>query len=114
MKLQLSDNDFDDWLITMGLLHGSQTCEHCSNQMTSDGRNRTWVCHKRRCLHGNTKPTKGLYAGTFFEESKLPRKTIFLVSFFWTQEYDTFKKDTFEIKKNLFGKIALSFVAANA
>ena len=24
MKLQLSDNDFDDWLIAMGLLHGSQ------------------------------------------------------------------------------------------
>jgi hypothetical protein len=33
--LQLTDNEFDDWLIAMELLHGSQTCDHCSNQMSS-------------------------------------------------------------------------------
>jgi hypothetical protein len=34
---------------------------------------------KRRCRPYNTKSTKGLYAGTFFEEARIPRKKIFLL-----------------------------------
>ena len=48
--------------------------------------------YKRRCLHGNTKIIKELYAATFFEEARIPRKTIFNLSYRWAQEYGTFKK----------------------
>jgi hypothetical protein len=39
-KLQLTDNEFDECLTTMGLLHGTQFCDHCGNPMVPDGRNR--------------------------------------------------------------------------
>uniref|UniRef100_A0A914E4J2 Uncharacterized protein n=1 Tax=Acrobeloides nanus TaxID=290746 RepID=A0A914E4J2_9BILA len=32
-KLQLSDDEFDEWLVAMRLLHGSQTCDNCGHQM---------------------------------------------------------------------------------
>uniref|UniRef100_A0A914C8Q1 Uncharacterized protein n=1 Tax=Acrobeloides nanus TaxID=290746 RepID=A0A914C8Q1_9BILA len=38
-KMQLIDEEFDDCFIAMGLLHGSQFCDHCGNRMASDLRN---------------------------------------------------------------------------
>jgi hypothetical protein len=43
-------------------------------------------------------PRKVYMPVPFFGEAKLPRKTIFLLSYFWAQEYDTFDKVEYEIK----------------
>lgn len=100
-KLQLTDNEFDDWLKQLGLLHRSQICDTCGDRMSEDGRNRRYVCNKSRCRPYGTKPSKGLYAGTFFEDAKIHRKTIFLISYFWAQDYGSYKKVAFETKVNL-------------
>uniref|UniRef100_A0A914CUH8 Uncharacterized protein n=1 Tax=Acrobeloides nanus TaxID=290746 RepID=A0A914CUH8_9BILA len=64
--LQLTDEEFDDWLISMGLLHGSQFCDNCGNRIALD--RRRWICHKDpRRQH--SRPKKGVYVGTFFEET---------------------------------------------
>jgi hypothetical protein len=38
-----------DWLISMGLLHGSQFCDNCGNRMALD--RRRGICHKGPCQH---------------------------------------------------------------
>jgi hypothetical protein len=30
-RLRLSDKEFDDWLVSMGLLHNFQLCDFCGN-----------------------------------------------------------------------------------
>uniref|UniRef100_A0A914DHZ7 Uncharacterized protein n=1 Tax=Acrobeloides nanus TaxID=290746 RepID=A0A914DHZ7_9BILA len=49
-KMRLSNQEFDDWLESMGLLHAFQVCDFCGDHMKPDGRNRTWICHKRDWL----------------------------------------------------------------
>ena len=51
-KLQLSDDEFDEWLVAMRLLQRFQTCDNCGEQMKEDGRNRRLVCNKRQYLQG--------------------------------------------------------------
>jgi hypothetical protein len=68
-KLQLSDEEFDDWLTSMGLLHRHQVCDFCGDPMKHEIGRMTWVCYKRDCRRaaGGIMPRKGLFAGTFFE-----------------------------------------------
>jgi hypothetical protein len=47
---------------------------------------RRWICHKGPCRQPS-RPKKSLYVGTFFEEARLPRKTIFFLSYLWAQQY---------------------------
>jgi len=94
----MNDEEFDDWLISAGLLHSFQTCDTCGEHMTLQGRNRVWVCNRRACRQGNTKPTKGILAGTFFEEAHEPRKRVFLLSYLWLQGRLTVKDIEYEHK----------------
>lgn len=94
---QLTDEEFDDWLESMGLLHAFQVCDSCGNRMRPTG-TLMYVCHRRRCRRGNTKPQKGRYAGTFFEHAHISHKLIFLLSYFWAQGLGTMEKVEFETK----------------
>jgi hypothetical protein len=32
-KLRLSEEEFEDWMISLGLIHGSMMCDHCQEPM---------------------------------------------------------------------------------
>jgi predicted peroxiredoxin len=66
-KIQLPDQDFENWLVSQGLLHGSMPCENCNQPMNDviKGGIRLWVCEHQGCRFGpNNKnmPTKGFYS----------------------------------------------------
>jgi hypothetical protein len=77
---QLTDEELDDWLASMGLLNSFQVCDFCTDHMNQRTRT-TWVCHKResRCANGDNKPVKSHFVGTFFEGARISRKNIFLL-----------------------------------
>ena len=63
-KLKLTDEEFCNWMVSQGLIHGSMTCNNCQRAMQDrmDGRNRYWICENRACRNGptnQTKPKKG-------------------------------------------------------
>uniref|UniRef100_A0A914ER91 Uncharacterized protein n=1 Tax=Acrobeloides nanus TaxID=290746 RepID=A0A914ER91_9BILA len=70
-KMRLLNQEFDEWLESMGLLYAFQVCDFCEDHMKPDGRSRTWICHKCDCLRdaGGKKFQKRLLVGAFFEES---------------------------------------------
>ena len=90
-KMRFSNHDC---LESMSLLLTFHVCDFCGDHMKPDGRSRTWICHKRDCLRaaGEKKPPKGLLVGTFFEESRISHKNVFLFSYFWAQQLGTMEK----------------------
>ena len=95
-KLQLPDQDFDGWLGELGLLHRRQTCNTCGNVMAKSTTRPGWVCHRRECRNGSTKPSKSYYSGTFFEKSKIRTKSIFYLSYYWCHQYGTIANQEYE------------------
>ena len=104
-KIRLSDEDFEQWLVGLGLLHGRQECERCGENMAlekyKDGQR--WVCNKRACrggtkYDGGTKKKKGYKVGTFFEGARLSCKSIFLLSYFWVHDLGTIAHQMFEVE----------------
>src|SRR6185437_16180511 len=82
-KLSLDDENFQDSLAEIGLLHASRTC-NCGSPMKKelDGHGvLQWRCN--RAMHRPSRPTLGFKMGTFFEESRLDFKTIFKLSYLW-------------------------------
>src|SRR4051812_41552068 len=53
-KLKLTDEEFCNWMVSQGLIHGSMTCNNCQRAMQDrmDGRNRYWICENRACRTG--------------------------------------------------------------
>ena len=92
-KMRLSDEEFDEWMVELGLLHGRQECERCGENMALEKHkdSRRWVCNRRACrggtkTAGGTMKKKGYKVGTFFEGAHLSCKTIFLLSYFWVHD----------------------------
>lgn len=97
-KLRLTDDEFDEWLVELGLLHGRQECDTCQGQMKLNGNRlaKIWICHRRACRNGNSKPKKGYLNGTFFEGSTIPIKKIFQLSYYWAHSLGTQEHQEFE------------------
>ena len=79
-KLNLSDEQFKEWLTEIGLLHSRRTCI-CGSDMRLEkhqtyGR---WVCRKRKDTHSRH-TRKGFLVGTFFEKFHLTLKEVFEVN----------------------------------
>lgn len=69
-KLLLTDDEFENWMKSQGLIHRSMTCNNCQEPMHDRklGRNRYWICEKGTCRHGpndKTKPNKGFFKVCF-------------------------------------------------
>jgi hypothetical protein len=98
-KLLLPDQEFETWMVEMGLLHGRQVCNNCGQDMklTKNGTNKTWTCNRRTCRVGSSKPKKGYFNGTFFEGTSLPIKKIFHLSYLWTHQYGIQEDHEFEV-----------------
>lgn len=94
----MTDEEFDDWLTDMGLLHQYQVCDSCGQRMTPDAGGKMWHCSKSRCRRGKTIPKKGRFVGTFFEEARLSRKIVFFLSYMWAMRYATYDQIEFEAK----------------
>ena len=83
--LRLPDEEFQDRLVSMGLLNGSMDCT-CGLPMKKKESSRgvlEWQCN--RAIHRPSKPTKGFKVGTFFERSELGLKAIFELSYMWAR-----------------------------
>ena len=69
-KRRLPDEEFEEWMKALGLIHSSMTCDRCQEPMrdAKQGRGRYWICEKRECRFGPTnqnKPMKGFLAVCF-------------------------------------------------
>ena len=83
--LQLPDEEFQDRLVSMGLLNGSMDCT-CGLPMKKKESSRgvlEWQCN--RAIHRPSRPRKGFKVGTFFERSELGLKAIFELSYMWAR-----------------------------
>ena len=53
-KIQLSVYDFENWVVSQELLHGSMLCGNCQqlmNDVTKGGK-RYWICEHQGCKFG--------------------------------------------------------------
>ena len=69
-KLRLPDEEFEEWMKALGLIHSSMTCDRCQEPMrdAKQGRGQYGICEKRECHFGPTnqnKPIKGSLAVCF-------------------------------------------------
>lgn len=104
-KMKLHDDEFEDWLVVLGLLHARQLCERCHQDMVLENHknSRRWVCNRRACRKGTrdgggTKKKKGFKVGTYFKGSNLSCKKIFLLSYFWVHDLGTMDHQMFKWK----------------
>lgn len=71
-KLRMADDEFEEWMVGLGLLHSSMMCDSCNQPMQDKihCNKRMWVCERAACRFGPTsknKPLKGfLSVGVFF------------------------------------------------
>lgn len=95
-KLALDEDEFDDFLVTLGLLHGSMNCTRCHQPMKlqrgSHG-SKVWRC--LRAVHRPERPKIGYKNGTIFHSAHLTTKQAFKLSYFWamghSKEYARFE-----------------------
>ncbi|XP_068093510.1 coiled-coil-helix-coiled-coil-helix domain-containing protein 7 isoform X1 [Hyperolius riggenbachi] len=101
--LTQSDEDFDEWLKDLGLLHKRRTCTRCGNNSmrmygtcgTRTGRK--WTCNRRPCRESGSKMRIGFYADTFFEGSHLGPKKVLHLSYFYLHEIGTLAQMEYEV-----------------
>ena len=85
-KMLMSDRDFDQWLLELGLLHKNMVCE-CGNSMVvkkpKEGeRYGRWRCNIAKC-----RKEKSYLAGTFFSGAHVTTKKVFMMSYWWAMKY---------------------------
>ena len=81
--LNMRDEDFENWLKSMKLLHQARICE-CGLEMKykwkKDREQPLWSCYSK-ANHGEKQPTCGFYSGTFFANAHLSPKQVLKISF---------------------------------
>lgn len=93
-KINLPEEQFNNWLVDLGLLHGRQPCVKCGNDMKmAPGEKKMWICNRRAC---RPSPKKGYFVDTFFEGSHLKPSDIMLLSYFWVNKLGTQSQQEFE------------------
>ena len=58
-KLRLQDDEFEEWMAGLGLLHSTVLCDNCHQPMKDKmhGRTRNWVCERGECRSEPTTQT---------------------------------------------------------
>ena len=69
-KLRMPDDEFEEWMANLGLLHSAMLCKNCHQPMHDKmhGRNRKWICERQGCRFGPSskdKPEKGFLSVCF-------------------------------------------------
>lgn len=123
-KLEMPDNDFEDWLIDLGLLHRTRTCDVCHSAMNQKWREGerypSWKC-------GACHAERGYLTGTLFEGSHLSLKDIFQLSYYWCRQTHTQEEIIFDMQRwgsaisrmsitgwnKLFREICINFFVTN-
>lgn len=82
----MDDEGFKQWLIGLGLMNDHRDCTGSGRQTGfrgPSGKNRVGAfrCRKRDCDLRDVEI--GFYSGTFFEETSLTPKELFILSFCW-------------------------------
>jgi IS1 family transposase len=86
-KMQLEDDEFQDWLVSLGLLNGRYPCT-CGNSMKKKRRSSgqiVWECN--RAYHRPTQIRRGYKDGTFFENSNISFQQVFKLSYLWAMNH---------------------------
>uniref|UniRef100_A0A914CF62 Uncharacterized protein n=1 Tax=Acrobeloides nanus TaxID=290746 RepID=A0A914CF62_9BILA len=88
--MELTDEEFENKLATMGLLHESMTCQCGSLMKLVSGHHirKEWRCDRRihRQQAGPATLRRGFKVGIFFEGANLSCNNIFKLSYFWAQK----------------------------
>ncbi|VDK57537.1 unnamed protein product [Cylicostephanus goldi] len=95
-KMNMEEDAFEGWLRSIGLLP-TPRCPSCGRPMTLNEAQKRWFCHRRECRSGNTKPTEGITAGSFFSKCKQPLVKFFALSYFWLHNYGLVKDIEYEL-----------------
>ena len=118
-KLRMPDDEFEEWMANLGLLHSAMLCDNCHQPMHDKmhGRNRKWICERQGCRFGPSskdKPEKGFLSvcfgffiytilGHVFSNKKPSRvsfKSIMHLSYLWAHRSCTLEQAEFETKMN--------------
>uniref|UniRef100_A0A914QF24 ISXO2-like transposase domain-containing protein n=1 Tax=Panagrolaimus davidi TaxID=227884 RepID=A0A914QF24_9BILA len=96
-KLSLPENEFENYLIELKLLHHHRVCE-CGGKMSRKGyagrKHGTFRCTSRDC-----RKEKGFLVGTFFEGTHLTVKEVFQLAYFWSQNLTAEEFLQFQMKR---------------
>ena len=76
VKLNLSEEEFQQWLTDLKMLHKKRTCD-CGSEMRKEKRQNygRWVCRKK----SKCRKTKGSLVGTFFNKFNLSLQQVIQV-----------------------------------
>ncbi|KIH67990.1 hypothetical protein ANCDUO_01669 [Ancylostoma duodenale] len=91
-KLRMDDDEFDNWLRSMGLLKGVELCRVCGNPMKLGKENNEsiWICHARSCRTGpstSSKPKAETRKQSFFYRAGISNKQVFQLSVYWARKF---------------------------
>ena len=96
-KLALPENEFEDWIIDLGLLPKNKTCE-CGGTMKHKwvpGRSYpAWRCTTKIC-----RKEVGYLNGSWFEGARLSLKEIFQLSYFFCRQTHTYDEIIFDMQR---------------
>lgn len=79
IKLNLPEQEFQQWLTDLGLLHKKRTCV-CGREMRKEKHHQygRWVCKMKTC-----RKTTGALVGTFFSKFNLTLQKVMQVFYFF-------------------------------
>ena len=79
IKLNLPEQEFQQWLTDLGLLHKKRTCV-CGREMRKEKHHQygRWVCKMKTC-----RKTTGALVGTFFSKFNLALQKVMQVFYFF-------------------------------
>lgn len=83
------DDEFDELLVSYGLLHGSTNCRSCGLPMKIDRSghgSKIWQCNRRACRQGG-RPKIGYKVGTIFNAAHATPKEVFKLAYFFARDY---------------------------
>lgn len=97
-KLELSNEEFNEWLMTLGLLWRERKCTcgaFMSIKVNKTMLTKTWKCKRKSC-----RKSFGYLKETWFEESRISIKEIFQLSYFWCRQTHTQEEIQFDMQRN--------------
>lgn len=102
-KLDLPDKEFQEWLVSLGLLHRDMVCPKCEKSgmvfKWKAGRNYpTWHCKKK--VNGKRCDKEvGYFADTWFEGLHIPLKDVFQLSYYFCRQTHTREEMRFDMQR---------------
>lgn len=93
LKTEVSDDDFEQWLLSFGLLHKPDDCPICGGNLNRRIFRGVVIY---RCTTKTCRKAIGLRVGSYFWNHKLTMKEMFKLTYFWcrdTHNYEEYKHD---------------------